>query len=396
MIDASAGYMKDGPKNRLRAQDIHEIVDVFNRRLEVAKYSRTVSFEEIEKNEFNLNLARYIDSQQAEDLQDIDGHLRGGIPVRDVDALCRYWKVCPNLRQVLFNTNRPGYVDLAVEKTAIKSTIYGHPEFGTFIKGMNAHFAAWRQKGEKTLQQLQAGCHPKEVIAVLSEDLLAHYTGQPLIDKYDVYQHLMNYWAETMQDDCYAIAADGWKAETYRRIEKDKKGKEKDKGWACDLVPKALIVAHYFAEEHEAVTELESELESIAARITELEEEHGGDDGVFSELDEVNKASVTDRLKEIEGDKEAQDEATALSDWLKLANAHADLKRHVKDAEAALDNKAYAKYPKLTESEIQTLVVDDKWLAALNTAIHGEMDRLSLDVTPGSTQCLGSPTKAAL
>jgi type I restriction enzyme M protein len=125
MIDASAGYMKDGPKNRLRAQDIHEIVDVFNRRLEVAKYSRTVSFEEIEKNEFNLNLARYIDSQQAEDLQDIDGHLRGGIPVRDVDALCRYWKVCPNLRQVLFNTNRPGYVDLAVEKTAIKSTIYG-------------------------------------------------------------------------------------------------------------------------------------------------------------------------------------------------------------------------------------------------------------------------------
>ena len=129
MIDASGGFMKDGPKNRLRAQDIHQIVDVFNRLLEIPKYSRMVPVEEIEKNDFNLNLPRYIDSQQAEDIQDIDGHLRGGIPVRDVDALCRYWKVCPNLRQTLFKANRPGYVDLAVDKAGIKPAIYGHPEF---------------------------------------------------------------------------------------------------------------------------------------------------------------------------------------------------------------------------------------------------------------------------
>jgi len=215
MIDASAGYMKDGPKNRLRAQDIHKIVDVFNRRLETPKYSRMVSIAEIEKNEFNLNLPRYIDSQQAEDMQDIEGHLRGGIPVRDVDALCRYWKVCPNLRQGLFKANRPGYVDLAVDKSAIKSMIYEHPEFAAFITGMNAHFDAWREKNAKTLRQLKADCHPKEVATALSEDLLAHYTGQPHIDNYDVYQHLMDYWAETMQDDCYLIAADGWNAETY-------------------------------------------------------------------------------------------------------------------------------------------------------------------------------------
>ena len=196
MIDASAGFMKDGPKNRLRAQDIHKIVDVFNRRLEVPKYSRMVPVEEIEKNDFNLNLPRYIDSQQAEDLQDIEGHLRGGIPERDMDALRRYWKVCPSLRQMLFKPNRPGYVDLAVDKAAIKSTIYGHPEFAVFITGMNAHFAKWRQKSARTLRELKAGSHPKEVIGTLSEGLLAHYTGQALIDKYDVYQHLMDYWAE--------------------------------------------------------------------------------------------------------------------------------------------------------------------------------------------------------
>ena len=141
MIDASQGYMKDGPKNRLRAQDIHKIVDVFTRQPEVPRYSRMVSVEEIEKNEFNLNLPRYIDSQTPEDLQDIEGHLKGGVPVADIDALSRYWAVCPKLRKTLFKPNRPGYVDLAVEKTAIKPTIYDHPEFTAFITGMNAHFA---------------------------------------------------------------------------------------------------------------------------------------------------------------------------------------------------------------------------------------------------------------
>jgi type I restriction enzyme M protein len=381
MIDASASFMKDGPKNRLRAQDIHKIVDVFNRRLEVPKYSRMIPVEEIEKNDFNLNLPRYIDSQQAEDLQDIEGHLQGGIPERDVDALCRYWKVCPNLRQVLFKANRPGYADLAVHKAAIKSTIYGHPDFAVFITGMNAHFAKWRQKSARTLRELKSGSHPKEVIGTLSEDLLAHYTAQALIDKYDVYQHLMDYWAGTMQDDCYLIAADGWQAETSRVIEKDKKGKEKDKGWACDLVPKTLIVARYFGGEQEAITKLEADLESIIARITELEEEHGGEEGAFSELDKVNKANVTDRLKEIEGDKEAKDEAAVLNEWLKFATEEAALKKQIKETTLDLDAKAYAKYPKLTEAEIKTLVVDDKWLAALDAAIHGEMDRINQALT---------------
>jgi type I restriction enzyme M protein len=381
MIDASEGFMKDGPKNRLRAQDIHKIVDVFNRRLDVLKYSRMVSFEEIEKNEFNLNLPRYIDSQEAEDLQNIEGHLKGGIPDADVDALQRYWDVCPKLRKTLFKTNRPGFLDLAVDKGAIKRTIYDHREFVAFTDGMNAHFAAWREKNAKKLKALKAECHPKEVIVTLSEDLLAHYADKALIDRYDVYQHLLDYWAATMQDDCYLVAADGWKAETYRIVEKDKKGKEKDKGWTCDLVPKSLIIARYFAKEQEAIDKLAADLESVTARMTELEEEHGGEEGAFSELDKINKANFTARLKEIKGDKEAKDEADVLSEWLKLANEEADLKQAVKEAEADLDAKAYAKYPKLTEAEVKTLVVDDKWLTALEAAIHGEMDRISQTLT---------------
>jgi len=382
MIDASAGYMKDGPKNRLRAQDIHKIVDVFSKRLEIPKYSRMVSIAEIEgKNEFNLNLPRYIDSQQEEDLQDIEGHLRGGIPVADVNALQRYWSVCPKLRKVLFKENRPGYLDLKVDKSAIKSTIYEHPEFAAFITEMNGHFDEWRRKSAKTLRQLKAGCHPREVVVALSEDLLAHYTDKPLIDKYDIYQHLMDYWAESMQDDCYIVAADGWKAETYRIIEKDKKGNEKDKGWTCDLVPKSLIVACYFAKVQDKIDRLKSEVEAAASRMAELEEEHGGEDGAFSDMDKVNKANVAARLKEIKDDPEAADEAAVLREWLELYVAESALKHRLKENEASLDSMAYAKYPTLTEAEVKAIVVDEKWLAALDAAIHGEMNRISQALT---------------
>lgn len=381
LIDASAGFAKDGPKNRLRDQDIHKIVDVFNKQLDIPKYSRMVSIDEVEKNDFNLNLPRYIDSQQAEDLQDIEGHLKGGIPAADIDALQKYWDVCPKLKQALFKTNRPGYVDLAVDKSAIKSAIYEHPEFSAFTQSMNAHFVQWRDKSSKILRGLNAGCHPKEVIATLAEGLLNHYSNKPLIDPYDVYQHLMTYWSETMQDDCYLIATDGWRAEIYRIVEKDKKGKEKDKGWTCDLVPKALLVARFFANEQEGLDKLATDLEAITARIGELEEEHGGDEGVLSSLEKVNRASVAARLKEIKGDKDAKDEATVLSEWLKLNGEEAELKKKLKDADADLDAKALAQYGKLPEADVKLVVVDDKWLAAIDKAIHGEMDRVSHALT---------------
>ena len=381
IIDASKGFIKDGSKNRLREQDIHKIVDVFTRQLEIEKYSRMVSFEEIEKNDFNLNIPRYIDSQDPEDAQDIAGHLQGGIPVADMDALSRYWEVCPNLRKALFRQRRPAYLDLAVDKSSVKSAIYDHPEFKTFIADMNEHFAVWAKRSAQTLKALERGCHPKEVIAKLAESLLNHYAEKPLINAYDAYQHFMDYWTETMQDDLYLIATEGWKAETYRVIETDKKGKEKDKGWACDLVPKQLIVSRYFAKEQAVIDALTSELETVAGRLTELEEEQSGEDAPFSSFDKINKVSVNDRLREIGNDKDAADEMAVLREWLELSAKEADLKKQLKQAEAALDAKAYAQYPKLGQSEVKALVVDDKWLAALDAAIHGEMDRVSQRLT---------------
>jgi len=285
------------------------------------------------------------------------------------------------MRKALFKQRRPGYLDLAVDKSSVKSAIYDHPEFKAFIAGMNEHFAVWAKMSAQTLKALERGCHPKEVIAKLAESLLSHYAEKPLINAYDAYQHLMDYWAETMQDDLYLISADGWKAETYRVIETDKKGKEKDKGWACDLVPKPLIVKRYFAKEQAVIDALASELETITGRLTELEEEQSGEDAPFSSLDKVNKAAVNDRLREIGSDKDAADEIAVLREWQKLSAEEGGLKKQLKEAEAALDAKAYTQYPKLGQAEVKALVVDYKWLAALEASIHGEMDRLSQQLT---------------
>ena len=377
LVDASEGYIKEGPKNRLRSQDIHKIVDVFNRQQEIPGYSRMVPYAEIEKNDYNLNLPRYIDTRQEEDLHDIAAHLYGGIPQADIDRLAPYWEVCPGLRKALFKKNRPGYVDLAVEKAHIKTAIYEHPEFATFIEQMNQHFDQWRKKAATRLKKLQAGCQPKQVIAELSEDLLAHYADRPLINQYDVYQHLMDYWAEVMQDDVYSIAAEGWKAEPYRILVKDKKGKEKDKGWACDLIPKSLIVARYFAKEQAHIDKLIADIEATIASLSDLEEEHSGEEGLLAELEKINKSTVNERMKEIKDNPDSSEEVKVLKSWLKLYSKRLKLGTELKNAEDELDDSAYVKYSALSEKEIKTLVVDDKWLKVVSSDVHGEMSRIS-------------------
>jgi type I restriction enzyme M protein len=384
MIDASKGFIKDGNKNRLRAQDIHRIVDVFTRQVEVPRYARLVPFSEIAdpKNDFNLNLPRYIDSSTPEDLQDIDGHLRGGIPTRDLDALGDFWQVLPTVRAALFESaGRPGYARLTRPIAEVKPAILGHAEFAAFQQLATERFTAWRESATQQLASFDQGGHPKALIGAIAEELLAAFETAPLLDAYDVYQHLMDYWAESMQDDAYLIAADGWVAQPTRIVDTDKKGRTKDRGWACELVPKPLIVARYFAREQAALDAAQAELEAAAAAIAELEEENGGEDGYRGALEKVAKADVSARIREIKSDKAAKDEVAVLKRWLELAESEAALKRAVREQDAALDALAYGKYATLTVAETKALVVDDKWMARLSAAVQGELDRVSQTLT---------------
>ena len=303
MLDASKGFRKDGPKNRLREQDIHRIVDTFKRQVDTTRYARMVPVDEIAnpQNEFNLNLPRYIDSSEPEDIQDIEGHLRGGIPERDIDELDAYWKVLPNVRGALFESaNRPGYLQLCPALPEVKRAILEHSEFAAFRQRIHEVFDGWRRANMPVLTSFGENGHPKELIKALAEDLLAAFGTVPLLDAYDVFQHLMDYWIETMQDDAYQIAADGWVAETYRVQEGVKSGKKKgqmkDKGWACDLVPKSYIVARYFANEQSELDVLQEQLDGVSAILEELQEEHGGEVGVLKNVS--TKADAQDAYTE--------------------------------------------------------------------------------------------------
>jgi type I restriction enzyme M protein len=307
-----------------------------------------------------------------------------------VQALHRYWAVCPALQATLFKPRRPGYLDLTPTPSAVKGVIHEHAEFQAFTQAMKGHFDAWRGPVAQRLKTLVPGFQPKALIHELAEGLLAHYEHQPtagkLIDPYAVYQHLMDYWAETMQDDAYLITEDSWQATPYRVLETKKNkdgspGKTVDKGWACDLVPKALLVQHHFAAEQAELDRLSAELESTLAAMTDLEEEHSGDDAVFGGFDKINDKEVKTRIKEIGGDADAADELAVLKRWLALSEQVGRLKRLIKSLDFELDAKALARYDTLTADDVKALVVDHKWMGVLGAAVHGALERVSQALT---------------
>lgn len=382
VVDASRGFRKDGNKNRLRAQDIHRIVDVVTRQGEAERYARRVPLAEIEANDWNLNIPRYIDGSEPEDLQDIEAHLRGGIPRRDIDALQRYWAVFPGVRAALFEdlAGRPGHVRLKVPAAEIRAAIFGHAEFTAFNATVSGRFAAWREESTAGLRALAVGDAARALVRALGESILARFEGAPLIDAYDVYQHLMDYWDEVMQDDVSQIVQDGWRAQrpgaTAGRMEPN-----------TDLIPMPLAVARYFAADAAWVAELETVRDGFTRLLEELEEEHGGEDGLLGAEARTDKGKLTAlsakaRLKAVKGDPgAAADERVQLEAWLALNDQEADAARRIKDARKALETKAARQYAALTDDDIRALVIDDKWMTRLAADVQSELDRVSQGLT---------------
>jgi type I restriction enzyme M protein len=389
MIDASKGFIKDGNKNRLREQDIHRIVDVFNKQIEIPKYSRMVSFTEIEEKEFNLNIPRYIDSTEPEDVQNIEAHLKGGIPDADIDALQNYWQVYPTLKSFLYEkSDRTSFSKLKIPTDKIKQSIFSHPEFTAYSKKTDIVFNTWKGKNTPLCKNINTETKPKKFIHDLSEDLLHSFSNLQLIDKYDVYQHLMDYWIEIMQDDCYLIVSDAWKVGN--EVEWNKKEYE------GKLIPKNLLVKHYFDTEQKKIEKLETNGDTITQQIAELEEEHSGDDGIFADFEKVSKTTVQARLKELTPvkNKKIKDdlplaaepqaiygEKAILEQYIKLNDDLSEANKKIKDVKAGLDKKLIEKYKILTETEIKTLVVDNKWMATIENLVKSEMQRISQRLT---------------
>ena len=396
MVDASRGYRKDGNKNRLRAQDIHRIVDVFNNRTDAPRYSRMVSVAEVASpaNDYNLNLPRYVDSNDPEDLHDLDAHLHGGIPDRDLDALSAWWNVFPSLRATLFeNAERERYSRLCIKTSDLNAGILDHPEFQAYQQQVADIFALWRDVHRPLLYALDAGDLPAEVIDALAESLLNCFDDLPLINSYDVFQRLMDYWDDVMQDDIHLVVSSGWvEAARPRSVIEDSRRKIKEtpdltvnrRRYKMDLVPPTLITTRWFAADQTMLDRLRTTHDEAVRVLHAFIQENTSidDDGpltaVVTDKRTVTRAAVRQRLHDLDDYPESEDERASLGRCLALVDAEAAAARSVKNAQAALDRQVLARYDTLTETDIKTLVIDDKWFTAIQCALDEEVQRLVL------------------
>lgn len=383
MIDAREGFVKDGAKNRLREQDIRRIFDtwqtldalVTNGHLDDSEelfphFARFVPYTEItnERNDCNLNVSRYISPRDTEVQHDLYAHLRlnGGLPAKDVDEGFAYvWRHCPTLKGELFAPLAPGYYSLAVDRKDIGEAIAFNKEFRTLNGFFSNAIEEWFNLIKPQLLALAPGCNPKELIADWSEALL-ETLGEVdgMADAYNVYDLLMNYWHSTMQDDCYLISRDGWKAElSSEKLATDKKTKEVHfiakknptfRDYTCDLLPVDIVIARYFKDEHDAVLKAEERVATLNSEIEQMEEEYP------DTLDDT-AAGLKKTLKNLEKNAPDDEDITVIREYFSLSDQLKEAKKLAKVAVDMLTALVVKKYPELSENEIKDMVVNDKW-----------------------------------
>ena len=399
MIDASKGFMKDGPKNRLRSQDIHKIVDVFTKQTEIERYSRMVPLSEIAdpKNDFNLNIPRYIDSSEPEDIQDLHAHLHGGIPERDIDALQRLLGRLPAAARQLFKPNRPGYLDLAVD---IDRRAAGHPRLAGVPevrrRGPRSHRRvvrhapselslpstadtkperADRHDRRRLARALQAGAAARRVRRLrAAHDLLAQHHARRRLPRH----------ARRLGRRSQAAPGDRGQGPQALRGPRPR-----DRSWQEDDQvqdgprPARPLVARYFADEQARVDELNAEAEAATQAVEEYVEEHGGEEGLLADAmddDKIKQGARHGTTTEVKRERSRSRRDRGARSRRQALRREAAAKKAAKDAQAALDEHTLKKYGDLTEADVQALVLDDKWAATIRDRVAGEANALTLDL----------------
>jgi len=383
MIDASKGFIKDGNKNRLREQDIHAIIDAFENLSDNIKFSRLVPYAEIEKNGFNLNIPRYIDSSLPIDIQDIQAHITGGIPETDIDQLEKYWQAFPTLRKSLLkNGTRKGYLDFLVATADFNKLIHSNSDVDTFKKDVVSEFEIWKKTAVRSLKDIDKGTRPKIFVKEISEKILECFKATNLVDEYAIYQGFMQYWDSTMKDDLYLIVENGW-VESAKPNKMEAKSKEtidfqvkKDK-FHSETLPSSVLIRVFFAKEADALSKAESDLETISEEITEFCESNSGDEDLISEYFNAKGRIVKKELTSALKDKTIGDETILLLNQYKALVEKEDL---LKEAKKKLDEeltiKIIEKYNNLDETVAKNLIVESKWIEAISEVVHGQLDQL--------------------
>lgn len=382
MIDAKDGFVKDGNMNRLREEDIQRIVDTWEAWVDVPHYARFVPQEEIEKNDYNLNIPRYIEARDTEIVQNIEAHLKGGLPKHDIDQLSDYWEALPTLKDELVKYQGNGYYAWAVSREQIDGIINDNEDYQTQQATLKHHCRTdFMEQWQETIYNLaESSEKPKTLIERIGQSIRNLFgEGNLLVDEYDAYEQLMNYWAETMQDDVYMIMADGWKLNLRPKQKEDKKEKKMvpvvvktGNDLESDLLPVEYIVNRFCKSELEACDELSASIAFMENEVTSLVEEN---DDVFDtknfEKEKINLASVKKRAKVTKGEEQEH-----LMEWIELQNSIKAEKAKLKEANDKLLSRVKEEYELLAQNEMRVKnLVKEKWVNAISTRIESELSR---------------------
>jgi len=441
MIDAKEGYQKDGAKNRLREEDIKLIVDTWNAHKDVDHYARFVEYNEIKKNDYNLNIPRYITTVDKEIHQDIYAHLQGGIPAYDVEEVLEsLWNSCPTLKDKLFLKKENGYYSSLKPAEELGSTIIGDESFLCQKELFERVINGWCDHVKPDMLSLNKNCEPKRIIEKWSNSLLENAKKDlQIVDPYNVYEVLMIYWAEILQDDCYIISRDGWTIS----LDKSLKKKPTYEDYSCDLLPVSVMIDSLFKEEKLHIEKISEEIEQLTNDIAAFEEEHQDDiedkwissakvaksilniagirkpapsekevlEGllplfgsgkdlkvqredyinqnrdIFDPLGSITKGSINKRLKDLKDLKELNLYVPIPENTQKLLKEYCDMSDNLtsknaelKAAKSDLSAKIEEAYKALSEPEIKNLVVNHKWIDTLKSKFDAEMNRVANDI----------------
>ena len=365
IVDASKGFIKVGKNNKLRASDIKRIVDVVTKRESVQKFSKVVSRDEIRKNEYNLNIPRYVDSSEAAESWDIYASMFGGLPLSEIDELKEYWIAFSELRNALFENTSSAYCNLRVE--SIKKAIKEHSDVCSFENKYRDVFSGFDEYLYDELIEKMTALNISKAEATLSANIFERLKDIPLVDKYEAYQLLDDDWTK-IAVDLEIIQTEGFEAT--KRVDpnmviKKKDGKEQEvqEGWVGRIIPFDLIQDTLLSDDKAALKAKENRLSEIASEYEELfdslteeekEGDYAGEDGFVNA--EIKKALKSDSVEPETKEKLRKVDA--------LAKEEKELKAAIKKDAGLLEGKTKETIESLSDEQVIDLL-KDKWITPL-------------------------------
>ena len=381
IVDASKGFIKEGKNNKLRACDIRKIADTVIKRKPQPKFARLVTRDEIRENDYNLNIPRYVDSSETTESWDIYATMFGGIPVKEIYELNKYWDALPGLKETIFSNISTDYAELKADE--LKHTITNHLSVKTFVDSYNQSFAGFDDFLKNELLANTESVKVNSEEPILSEAIFSRLESIPLIDKYDAYQILDDRW-NVISVDLEIIQTEGFaanKAVDPNMVIKKVKGKDQEvqEGWVGRIMPFELVQETYLKNELKQIKEKEQRLLEITSGIEELfdslSEEEKEEDTVNEAKDSfVNAAVVKEaKLLKVEEKKNGVFEEDSYEAKIlkvdKLIDEQKKLNSQVKAETAKLHAKTKETIEELTDEQVYELL-ELKWITPLINSLN--------------------------